>query len=286
MSTPATAPSYEHLNAQQQEALDRLVAARAAGTPSAIRSAEQDVVCEHLGFATALGNRYRSRGVDQDDLQQLARLGLIKAVKRWQPDLGSEFLPFAYPTILGELKRYFRDHSAMIRPPRTLRDLNSEVQIAGSNLEQRLGRPATNVELAEAVGVPLNLIQEQNLAMSNSRSLSLDVQAIQRAADQLPSASALSALEKVENQVMAKHVIAGLTDRERRILSLRYLEGKSQGQIGTAIGVSQMQVSRLLRELLNKLRIALNDDDAASGSTGLRSTKVVGNKSRSWAMAG
>ena len=261
MSTSFTAPSYEHLNAQQQESLDRLVQARATGTPAAVRRAEQDVVCEHLGFAAALGNRYRSRGVDQDDLQQLARLGLIKAVKRWRPDLGSEFLPFAYPTILGELKRYFRDHSAMIRPPRSLKDLSTEVQVAAADLEQRLGRPATDTELAEAVGVPLHMIQEQSVAMSNSRALSLDIDTIQRAADQMPSASALSALEKVENQVMAKQAIAGLTDRERRILSLRYLEGQSQGQIGAVIGVSQMQVSRLLRELLSKLRVALNDED-------------------------
>ena len=264
MDTTVTASTYELTTVAQQHALDALVSARAAASPAAIRAAEQSVICEHLSFATALGKRYRGRGVDQDDLQQLARLGLVKAVKRWQPDLGHDFVPYAYPTILGEIKRYFRDHSTIIRAPRGLRELHTETDLAAEDLEQRLGRPANDDELAEATGVTAQRVRQQRVAVQACRSLSLDLRAVQSAADQLPNEMAESELERVENVMLVRQAIVGLTDRDREILELRYFQEKSQAQIAAVVGVSQMQVSRILRSILSKLRAELTDHENSS----------------------
>ncbi|SDP45827.1 RNA polymerase sigma-B factor [Nakamurella panacisegetis] len=262
MDINSTASSYELTTAAQQDALDRLITARTSGSESAIRSAEHAVISTHLAFATALGRRYRGRGVDQDDLQQLARLGLVKAVKRWLPDVGNDFAPYAYPTILGEIKRYFRDHSTIIRAPRGLRELHTETDAVAEGLEQRLGRPANDHELAEAVGVTPQRIRQQRAAVQACRSLSLDLRAVQGSADQVPSESAESELGRVENLMMVRQAIVGLTDRDRQVLALRYFQEKSQAQIAAVIGVSQMQVSRILRGILTKLRDELADRPA------------------------
>ena len=263
-----TATSAHELNSTiQQSALDILVAARAGGTASALRSAEHAVITAHLSFATALGHRYRGRGVDDDDLQQLARLGLVYAVRRWNPDLGTAFLPYAYPTILGEIRRYFRDHSTIIRAPRSLRELHTDAVTIAADLEQRLGRPASDQELADATGTTAGRIQQQRTAVSASRALSLDAPAGQGLADHLHHDLASSDLARAEDRLVVGQAMAGLSDRDRRILHLRYFEDKSQSQIAAVIGVSQMQVSRILREVLGKLRHAMTDNPPALNAT-------------------
>jgi len=241
--------------------LDGLTKARSRGLPNAIRDAEHEVIASHLGLATALARRYQHRGVEFDDLHQLARLGLLKAVKRWQPDIGVDFLPFAFPTILGEVRRYFRDHGTAIRVPRGLRDRYTEVQAVSEELEQRLGHVAKESELAEASGVAVDQVHAGRLAVLSCKVLSLDELSISAAAEGRPSSFAENDLHRVEDAMVIRQAMEQLTNRERTILRLRYFEGMSQLKIGEAIGVSQMQVSRLVRGILAKLRQYIDESD-------------------------
>ena len=259
MTTSLSQHTTRQNSTEQQESLDRLIRAREAGVARDIRAAEHDVICNHLSVATTLAGRYRDRGVDFEDLHQLARLGLIKAVKRWRPEVGADFLPFAFPTILGEMKRYFRDHSRTIRMPRSVQELHAEATLLARDLEQRLGRPAGEQELAKAVGVEVSDIRAQQAAADSCRTLSLDLKAVHDAAVDQACGDAGADLERVEDEIVVKRAMALLTDRERRVLKLRYFEGQSQQQIGEAIGVSQMQVSRILRGVLTKLRDEVGD---------------------------
>lgn len=257
--TSAQSTTHPQSDPRQQESLRRLVEARAHGRPAAIRGAEHEVVSSHLSLATALARRYQHRGIEFEDLQQLGRLGLVKAVKRWQPDIGGEFLPFAYPTILGEIKRYFRDHGNTIRVPRGLRDRYTEVQSIAEELEQRLGHTANEAELAQASGVAVDQVHAGRAAVSGCKVLSLDELAVRSAAADRPSSLAESDMQRVEDVMMVRQAMASLTERERKILRLRYFEGMSQLKVGEVIGVSQMQVSRLVRGVLAKLRAQIED---------------------------
>ncbi len=246
---------------RQQDSLHRLTGARAAGKPRDIASAEQEVVSSHLGVAAALARRYQRRGVELEDLQQLARLGLVKAVKRWQPDIGGEFLPFAYPTILGEIKRYFRDQGNAIRVPRGLREQYAQVQSVTEELEQRLGHSASEAELAKASGITVDQVHAGLVAVASCNVLSLDELTIRSAAAQRPNPFAELDLQRVEDLMLVRQAMARLTDRERKILRLRFFDGMSQLKIGELIGVSQMQVSRLVRGVLVKLRTYIDECD-------------------------
>jgi len=260
MSTAVTHSDHQEASAEQQDALHQLIVARFDGAPRLIKAAEHAVVCAHLSFAGALARRYRGRGVELEDLRQLARLGLVKAVKRWQPAVGAEFLPFAYPTILGEIKRYFRDSSNTIRIPRSVHGMRTEVEVLGRELEQRLGRAASDVELAEAVGVGVEQIQA-NSAASAGKVLSLNVESVHHAAAQRVSLDAEFEIELTEDRIIVRQAMARLTDREREILRLRYFEGMSQKLIGERMGVSQMQISRIMRSVILKLSDQISSDN-------------------------
>ena len=261
MSIAPTFSTQQGVTPAQQAALDALIGARATGSVAAVRVTEQQVINEHLGFATALARRYRGRGLEFDDLEQLARLGLVRAVKRWQPEVGADFLPYASPTILGEIRRYFRDHSTIIRAPRPLQELHQATGVAASELEQQLGRVATDVELAAAVGVTPDLVRQERAATRASRSVSLDVPAVHRVTEQLPHDHAETDLHHVEDAVTVRRAIAALNARDRQVLHLRFFQDNSQAQIAAVIGVSQMQVSRILRDITTRLRVALGADD-------------------------
>ena len=260
-ATSTSTSTRELTNAAQRRALDALVRARVHGRSGAVGAAEHQVVVEHLELATALARRYRGRGIDGEDLLQLARLGLVKAVKRWTPELGADFIPFAYPTILGEIRRYFRDHSTTIRVPRGLQELHHRLSFATDDLQQHLGRPATDEELASAVGTTAAAVRQERAAARASRSASLDVEAVRRVADQLPTDNWELNLVGVEDAMIIRQAVAELTERDRRILQMRFFQDKSQAQIAQAVGVSQMQVSRILRQIMAQLRTVLVDTD-------------------------
>ena len=262
MITAVRTNGQRQTDAEQRAGLERLVEAREHGSASQIRAAEHDVICSHLTVATTLARRYRNRGVDFEDLHQLARLGLVKAVKRWRPEVGTDFLPFAFPTIIGEMKRFFRDHGTMIRIPRAMQELRAEASALSADLEQTLGRPATDSEVASAAGVEVAEMEKQRAAAASCRMLSTDLQSVADRVLQHASVEADHDLEQAENLVILQRALAGLPEREREVLWLRYFEDKSQQQISDAIGVSQMQVSRILRATLTRLKTLMAADGA------------------------
>lgn len=206
--------------------------------------------------AESIAARYRSRGIDSDDLVQVAYLGLVKAAQGYRPGEGPGFLAYAVPTISGEVKRHFRDFGWMIRPPRRLQEIRSAALSVASDLLQEKGRPATDEEIAEALGVPVADLAEAAVADRCYSALSIDAPGPR---DDGPVLADLLVDEadsylQVENRETLRPALDALGERDRRILLLRFVRGMTQEQIGTEIGVSQMQVSRLLTRILKSLR--------------------------------
>jgi RNA polymerase sigma-B factor len=214
-----------------------------------------ELVHVNRGVAVAMAMRYRDRGVPLDDLVQTAFVGLTKAVVRFDPELAEELLTFAVPTIRGQLQRHFRDHSWSVRPPRRVQELHHLVRDRSELLCQELGREPRVADLAEDLDVEVADVEEALLARDCFRALSLDQPGGDSAAplgELLPGASVDT--ELVDARVALGTAVARLSERDRRLLYLRYFEERTQAEIGAVLGVSQMQVSRLLSRLLAQLR--------------------------------
>ncbi|MFI9366484.1 SigB/SigF/SigG family RNA polymerase sigma factor [Kitasatospora sp. NPDC053057] len=205
--------------------------------------------------------RVGNRREPEEDLIQVGSLGLIKAIDRFDPDHGAEFVTFALPTILGEIRRHFRDATWAVHVPRRLQELRITLAKARDVLFQRLGRSPTVAELAEH----LELSQEQvveGLAAANGHTAgSLDASATEGEDDPGPLAQRLgeedSRFDTLENLIVLKPLVAALPERDRLILSMRFGEELTQSQIGARLGLSQMHVSRLLNRTLTSLRADL-----------------------------
>jgi RNA polymerase sigma-B factor len=240
-----------------------LVTARKRGDDTERRRAEESLIVALLPKATAVARKYRRRGVDFDDLEQVARLGVIKAVRGWEPGHGA-LLGYLMPTIHGEVKRYFRDKGATIRIPRSLYEARPRLATAERELQQRLGREPTVAETARASGLPEADVRRANLVGTASRPLSTD-----ESADwmrELTSQSAELDMEMCTLRALLRPAMRVLTARERRIIALRFVWGQSQAQIATALGVSQMHISRLLSAALGKLREVLTQSQTLAGA--------------------
>jgi RNA polymerase sigma-B factor len=218
----------------------------------------------HLPLVEHLARRFRNRGEPLDDLVQVATIGLIKSVDRFDPERGVEFSTYATPTIVGEIKRHFRDKGWAVRVPRRLQELRLSLSAATSELSQRNGRAPTVHELAGH----LNLSEEEvleGLESANAYStLSLDVP--EAGDDDAPAvADSLGTddegLEGVEYRESLKPLLAKLPPREKRILLLRFFGNMTQSQIAEEVGISQMHVSRLLARTLSQLREGLLAQD-------------------------
>lgn len=211
------------------------------------------VVVEHLSVAKSIASRYRGRGVERGDLEQLAYLGLVKAVSRWLPGLSDDFLQFAVPTISGEIKRYFRDHSWLVRPPRRIQELRAAISVTERDFQDSGELRPSDVQVAKRLGVGDADIREARAAAGLCRPPSLDSDsgAGLFIAQQWSGDDCMSA---VDDRMSLDVVLRTLTPRERTVVSMRFNEGLSQARIGELIGVSQMQVSRILRDVVNKLR--------------------------------
>jgi len=227
-----------------------------------------ELVHLHLPLVEHFARRFLNRGEPFDDLLQVGTIGLIKAVDRFDLDRGVEFSTYATPTIVGEIKRHFRDRGWAIRVPRRLQELRISITSATAALTQDLGRSPTVSELARTIGVSDEEIIE-GLESSNAYStLSLD-------APDSGEDSALSmidviggddeALEHVENRETIKPLLESLDPREKHILTLRFFRGMTQSQIAAEIGISQMHVSRLLTRILARLRESLSADEDLHG---------------------
>lgn len=217
------------------------------------------VVTEYLPVARSLAGRYSGRGVERGDLEQLAFLGLVKAVRRWQPGLSDDFLQFAVPTVVGEIKRYFRDHSWLVRPPRRIQELRAAINEAEQTYRHRDGSGPSDTELANVTGASIRDIDEARTAGACCRPRSLDEGQGLGLALALGWGEDDPELRRVEDRVTVQRLLATLTDRERDVVRMRFGDGWSQARIGAEIGVSQMQVSRWLRTIAEKLRTSIEN---------------------------
>jgi RNA polymerase sigma-B factor len=210
-----------------------------------------------LPLADNVARRYRDRGQSHEDLVQVARMGLLNAVNRYDP-AGGDFLAFAVPTVMGEVKRYFRDYGWDVKVPRRLKDLYPQLAPVMSEMSQRLGRAPTPSELSAEVGVDRAEVVEALIAGAGFKARSLDVRG-DAGDDSSPTlADRLGALDPsirfIEDREALRVELATLSSRERTIIVLRFFEGLTQDEIARRIGVSQMHVSRLLARALGALR--------------------------------
>lgn len=209
----------------------------------------------HRPLAIHLARRYRNRGLDPDDLQQVAFLGLLNAIDRFDPDFGSEFVHFAVPTILGEIKRYFRDHGWGMHVPRGAKELSMAARAANERLSQKLGRSPTPQEVADELDVDVEEVVDAAALGSAYRPDCLEVPPGD--AD-FTSRSSLSEedgrLDLLVDLACLRDLLAERPARERELIRLRFFEDLTQRQIAERMGISQMHVSRLLESTLEKLR--------------------------------
>jgi RNA polymerase sigma-B factor len=216
------------------------------------------LVAEHLGLAHSLARRFVNRGEPLDDLVQVASLALVKAVDRFEPERGLAFSTFATPTILGELKRHFRDKGWAVRVTRRVQELHLELGREISSLSQELGRSPTVPELADRLGVSEDEVLEAMEAGRAYRVGSIDARAPGESDDGLTVADRLgapdAALADAERRAALAPMLASLPERQRLIVYLRFYEGLTQSEIGARLGISQMHVSRLLARSLDQLR--------------------------------
>ena len=244
--------------AQREGSSKDLLERRQRSTDEGERRRLIDQVVElNADVARSIASRYRNRGVELDDLEQAACLGLVGAAHRYRPELGIPFLGYAIPTIEGEVKRYFRDCAWMIRIPRRLQELQRLIATTAPQLQQELGRPPIPDEIAHRLQVDLTEVQRAISARGYFSLLSLD-QPLDpagdlRLMDLLPGHEDPTLLE-FEQADQLQPALNDLPSRDRRILELRFVEGWSQAAIGADVGVSQMQISRILGRVLDDLR--------------------------------
>lgn len=220
--------------------------------------AREALIAEHLPLARALARRYRRGNESLDDLVQVASVGLIKAVDRFDPDLGHSFSTFAQPTIAGELLRHFRDTGWGVHVARGTQELALKVRAAAERIEAETGTPPTPRQLAEQTGAGLEAVVEALGALANRTALSLALPANGSnedgdvtLGDTLGQTDA--GYELAEARVVVGKAMRHLPPRERSILHMRFVQDMTQSEIAAEVGVSQMQISRLLRQSLDRL---------------------------------
>lgn len=248
------------LDRTDKEALMRTFEAFAETRDPGLRD---QLIEAHLGLAEYLARRFANRGEPLDDLVQVASLGLVKAVERFDPGRGLEFTTFATPTIVGELKRHFRDKGWAVRVPRRVQELHLRVTRVIDDLALELGRSPTVDEIAKRAGTTEDEVIEAIDAGSAYRSASLDA----GRSDDDESPGLLGQLgdldpelARAERRAALGPLISGLPEREQVMLYLRFYEGMTQSEIAKRLGISQMHVSRLLSRSLQQLRELADSD--------------------------
>ena len=224
-----------------------------------------ELVTRFLPVAHRLARRFRNRGEAMEDLEQVATLGLINAVDRFDPGRGADFLSFAVPTVLGELRRHFRDATWSMRVPRRLKELHLAISGAVGELSQRLGRAPTPTEIAHHLELPKEEVFAGLEVSLAQRSASLDEALQQGEQEGLSLGDTIGSddpqLSAVDERESLHPLLDHLPERERKILVLRFVHNLTQTQIAEQVGVSQMHVSRLLGKTLTRLRQGLSRDD-------------------------
>lgn len=252
----ATPPTDHDGQSLRRESTSQLFVELGAATREHQRDVLRRRIVElNMPVAAAVARRYHARGVDPDDLQQVAYVGLIKAVSRFDATLDHDFLSYAVPTITGEVKRYFRDSCWAVRPPRRIQELQGQISSTRERLTQDLRRRPTITDIADALGVSAKEVAEAMAATGCFTPASLDAPdsaGARSTIDQIVD-HRLKGLARCEDHVFVTQLLQHLNDRDRAILQYRYVEGLTQHQIAQKVGVTQMQVSRSLSRLLRAL---------------------------------
>src|SRR3954452_15041631 len=248
---------YAHLIPLQRRYADRAV------EEAERRRLREEMINGYLPVAQHIARRFAGRGEPLDDLIQVATVGLINAVDRFSPERGADFFSFAVPTISGEIRRHFRDLGWSMRVPRRLKDLHVAINGAVSSLSQGLGRAPKPTEIAERLGLPVSEVLEGLEASEAYRSSSLD----EMLSSEQGSATvgelvgeADAEMNRVDFRQALRPVLAELAPRERTILLLRFFGNMTQTQIAQEVGISQMHVSRLLTQTLDRMRNRLDPE--------------------------
>jgi RNA polymerase sigma-B factor len=225
-------------------------------------AAREALVERFLPLARQLARRYQRAGEPLDDLIQVASLGLLKAIERFDPARETAFSSFAVPTILGELKRHFRDKGWSVRVPRDLQELAVKVDRTSEDMGRELGRVPTTAELAERLDAAPEQVLEAREAAGAYRAVSLDRPRSDEEEGELVDAFGCEdrGFAIAEDAATVERLMRVLTDREREVLRLRFEEDLTQSEIGDIVGVSQMHVSRLIRQSIAQLRAAADEE--------------------------
>jgi RNA polymerase sigma-B factor len=248
--------------ADRRRVCHALLARARSCDPETRQALLEEVVQLNLGVARSVANRYRNRGIGLDDVFQVACLGLVKAARRFDPELEQDFLAYATPTISGEIKRYFRDCGWSVRPPRRVQELQPRIARVQPTLAQELRRLPDRQEIASSLGVSLSEVTEALAAGGCFHPISLDLP------DRMDPYQSLGSLLGCEDPELRRSeivqvlrpIIRRLDHRDRRIIALRFFRGWTQAEIASDIGVTQMQVSRLLSSVLQRLRDQLSQE--------------------------
>ncbi|MGE3622177.1 MAG: SigB/SigF/SigG family RNA polymerase sigma factor, partial [Acidimicrobiia bacterium] len=231
---------------------DEVTARFRAYRASGHRALRNQLIEQHRGLGLAIAADYSGRGVEDDDLRQIALLGILKAVERFDPERGIPFSSFASRTVNGEIKRWFRDRTWTVRPPRSAQERHLEVRKVTERLSQQLGRSPTVAEIGAEIGASDDAVLEALEASAAYRGASLDAPRSSTTegesatlADSLGSGE--TGFGRTEARVVIGDVLDRLPEREATILRLRYFDEMTQSEIAEQVGISQMHVSRLLR---------------------------------------
>lgn len=258
---------------------DLLVQAARASDDGKRRELWDRVVVLNMEVARSIASRYRGRGIADEDLDQVSFVGLVKAVRRFEVGYEGDLLSYAVPTIRGEIRRHFRDRGWAVRPPRRIQELQGRIWEARDRLVQDLGRSPRPSEVAELVGESLDDVVEALAAKECFTPASLDRPVAPGATTSLADlqGSEDSQAGPAEARLVLGPAVRRLKERDRRILFLRFFKGCTQEEIAQQIGVTQMQVSRILSRIFSQLRGQLEDPaDGAGGRTGPRSARAHG----------
>ncbi|WP_430647326.1 sigma-70 family RNA polymerase sigma factor [Agromyces sp. GXS1127] len=232
---------------------------------------EDAIVRAHFDLVAGIARRVAPGYREQEDLRQVGCIGLVHAVRRYDPEVGDDFVAFAIPTVMGEIKHYLRDAGWFVKPPRRVQELAVRLDAASGELSQLHGRPADLAELARHLGATPLDVGEAMRARENLRPASLDVAAGGREEAE-PGAIAGGeddpGFERAEIRVTLRRAARNLPERERRILYLRFVEERTQREIAADVGVTQMQVSRLLKATLERMRHELEGGASAERRAG------------------
>jgi RNA polymerase sigma-B factor len=217
----------------------------------------EEIVLVNLPVAQGIARRYGSRGMPVEDLEQVASLGLVKAVRGFDPARQQDFLGYAVPTVSGEVKRYFRDFGWTVRPPRRVQELQARINSVANDTAQTLGRDARPTEIAARLDVELSQVVESMTCRGAFTPTSLDAPVGEYGESESLGDLLVHGRDdyaNAENVIVLRRAMSGLSPRDLLVLQRRFFEDRTQQQIGEEIGVSQMQVSRLLARILVTLR--------------------------------